>query len=109
MSSASLAHSIGYHSFSSGEIPLLRHRLLEWYAANRRKLPWRGDPVRLRRSDSGGVAESFGAKEKKQRVREKEKNEGRLKEAMEGAATNKAQEDSAAASAASATAGAAAS
>ena len=33
-----------YHDFTPKEAKEIRKRLLEWYRANRRKLPWRGDP-----------------------------------------------------------------
>jgi len=33
-----------YHDFSPEEAAAIRSTLLQWYRANRRKLPWRGDP-----------------------------------------------------------------
>jgi hypothetical protein len=33
-----------YHHFSKTEATEIRQALLTWYRANRRKLPWRGDP-----------------------------------------------------------------
>jgi len=33
-----------FHNFSSEEASEIRKALLTWYRANRRKLPWRGDP-----------------------------------------------------------------
>jgi len=33
-----------FHDFSPKEVSFIRRELLKWYDANRRKLPWRGDP-----------------------------------------------------------------
>lgn len=33
-----------FHDFDEDEAALIRQSLLTWYRANRRKLPWRGDP-----------------------------------------------------------------
>ena len=37
-------HTLAYHSFSDVEVDAIRSHLLAWYRANRRRLPWRGDP-----------------------------------------------------------------
>jgi adenine-specific DNA glycosylase len=33
-----------YHLFASAELSQFRSDLLRWYSAERRRLPWRGDP-----------------------------------------------------------------
>jgi hypothetical protein len=42
-----------YHNFSEQEAIEIRSALLMWYTANRRKLPWRGDPPPFDGSTSG--------------------------------------------------------
>lgn len=42
-----------YHNFSNQEATEIRSTLLHWYTANRRKLPWRGDPPPFDGSTSG--------------------------------------------------------
>jgi len=42
-----------YHNFTDTEAIQIRSALLEWYAAKRRKLPWRGDPPPFDGSTSG--------------------------------------------------------
>ncbi len=42
-----------YHNFTEDEATQIRSALLEWYANNRRKLPWRGDPPPFDGSTSG--------------------------------------------------------
>ncbi|KAG7343417.1 A/G-specific DNA-adenine glycosylase [Nitzschia inconspicua] len=42
-----------YHNFTIQEAREIRSALLQWYQANRRKLPWRGDPPPFDGSTSG--------------------------------------------------------
>jgi len=42
-----------YHNFTEEEAIGIRSALLKWYAENRRKLPWRGDPPPFDGSTSG--------------------------------------------------------
>ncbi len=37
-------HPASYHNLTEEEVLAVRTNLLRWYRANRRKLPWRGDP-----------------------------------------------------------------
>jgi A/G-specific adenine glycosylase len=53
-----------YHNFTEEEADGIRSALLEWYANNRRKLPWRGDPPPFDGSTSG-INTSGGSNAKK--------------------------------------------
>ena len=36
-------HETSFHTFSEGELEAVANGIVQWYQANRRKLPWRGD------------------------------------------------------------------
>ena len=42
-----------YHDFTASEAAEIRSALLKWYRANRRRLPWRGDPGPFNGSTAG--------------------------------------------------------
>lgn len=42
--SLAMRHDAAFHDFDMKELRAVRHDLLLWYDAYRRKLPWRGDP-----------------------------------------------------------------
>ena len=59
-----LAHTdAAYHHFSAEEVAGLRRELLSWYDANRRKLPWRGDPPPYNGSTAGAAQQQQAASE----------------------------------------------
>jgi len=41
-------HTADYHHFSDREVALVRQRLLAWYDANKRSMPWRKEPLVVR-------------------------------------------------------------
>lgn len=51
-----------YHDFTMEEAVAIRSALLTWYRANRRKLPWRGDPGPYDGSTAGIASNSNGKK-----------------------------------------------
>jgi A/G-specific adenine glycosylase len=51
-----------YHDFTTEEAAAIRSALLTWYRANRRKLPWRGDPGPYDGSTAGIASNSSGKK-----------------------------------------------
>mmetsp|Transcript_2794 Transcript_2794/g.5218 ORF Transcript_2794/g.5218 Transcript_2794/m.5218 type:complete len:723 (+) Transcript_2794:15-2183(+) len=51
-----------YHDFTAEEAEVIRSALLKWYRANRRKLPWRGDPGPYDGSTAGIASKSNGKK-----------------------------------------------
>jgi A/G-specific adenine glycosylase len=55
-----------YHDFSPDEADAIRSQLLKWYRANRRKLPWRGDPGPYDGS-TAGIASSTTKKASKKK------------------------------------------
>lgn len=55
-----------YHDFSPDEAEAIRSQLLRWYRANRRKLPWRGDPGPYDGS-TAGIASSTNKKVSKKK------------------------------------------
>jgi len=55
-----------YHDFSPDEAAAIRSQLLKWYRANRRKLPWRGDPGPYDGS-TAGIASATNKKESKKK------------------------------------------
>lgn len=53
-----LSHGDDYHRFDEDEVPALRRHLLAWFDANRRRLPWRGDPPPFSRGAGTASARS---------------------------------------------------
>jgi len=41
-------HAADYHQFSDREVAMVRQRLLAWYDANKRSMPWRKEPLVVR-------------------------------------------------------------
>jgi A/G-specific adenine glycosylase len=68
---AGAAHARAYHRFQPHELDACRRALLAWYAANRRRLPWRGDAPPFGRAalphpgDEAGTASSAAAPKSK--------------------------------------------
>jgi A/G-specific adenine glycosylase len=61
-----------YHDFLPKEAAEIREALLSWYRANRRKLPWRGDPPPY----DGSTAGVNSNKTKKQKSNKANKQSG---------------------------------
>lgn len=47
-----------YHHFTPNEAKVIRQSLLVWYRENRRKLPWRGDPLNECKGSTAGINNS---------------------------------------------------
>ena len=57
-------HSVEYHSFSKQEGEHVSAAIVSWFAASKRKFPWRGDPPPWTRSADKPVAKGKAAKAK---------------------------------------------
>ena len=58
-----------FHDFQPVEVELIRKALLEWYDANRRKLPWRGDPPPYLTSKVSAGSPSTGSRDRAKRLK----------------------------------------
>lgn len=56
-----------FHDFSQHEASNIRHALLSWYRANRRRLPWRGDAPPFDGSTAGVNKPNSNKKTRKQK------------------------------------------
>jgi A/G-specific adenine glycosylase len=59
-------HSRAYHEFDATETLNIRSQLLQWYGANRRLLPWRGDPPPYTRSSTPTTTTTLSTTDSKQ-------------------------------------------
>lgn len=80
-----------YHDFSPEEAEKIRSSLLTWYHANRRKLPWRGDPPPY---DGSTAGINTAAGNKKRKVKKEETGQKSIKNffASNGSATPEKEE-----------------
>jgi len=66
------------HDFTTEEAEAIRSKLLVWYRANRRKLPWRGDPEPYDGS-TAGIATSSKVKKKARKDKQVAKGQKNIK------------------------------
>ena len=74
---------VSYHYFTKQEAKDIRKALLDWYRINRRKLPWRGDPL----IECNGSTAGINKQQQKQEKEEKE-NEEKEKKGKQSSITN---------------------
>ena len=82
--------SLDFHRFSDEEASQIRSKLLEWYHANRRQLPWRGDPPPWQGSTANFAQQQ--QKKKKSNKQQKQQKQTTISKYFASSATTKKKE-----------------